>query len=295
MPRVNISVPAKINLVLAVGPLRPDGYHDLATVFHAISLYDDVGAETSNELSLAMDGPYAAGVPVDETNLALRAARALAEHAGVPAAARLHIRKRIPVAGGMAGGSADAAGVLLACNELWGLDLDATQLAEVAATLGSDVPFALTGGTALGYGRGERLEPVEIAGPLHWAIAVAPGGLSTPQVYRRLDMLRAGVDVPAPVIAADVIAALRSGVVELVAASLHNDLQAAAIDLYPALSATLSAGRKLGALGGLVSGSGPTCAFLARDAPHAAELADALAVSGTCATALAGSGPAHPG
>ncbi|MGH8827589.1 MAG: 4-(cytidine 5'-diphospho)-2-C-methyl-D-erythritol kinase, partial [Jiangellaceae bacterium] len=217
MPRVNVRVPAKINLVLAVGPLRPDGYHDLATVFHAVSLYDDVSAEPAAELSLEVDGAYAAGVPVDETNLAMRAARALATYAGVPAAARLHVRKRIPVAGGMAGGSADAAGALLTCNELWGLGLDHTQLATVAATLGSDVPFALTGGSALGYGRGERLEPVEMAGPLHWVVAVASGGLSTPEVYRRLDTLRAGVAVPEPAIDAGVVARLRSGEAESVA------------------------------------------------------------------------------
>jgi 4-diphosphocytidyl-2-C-methyl-D-erythritol kinase len=292
---VRVRVPAKINLVLAVGPLRPDGYHDLATVFHAVSLYDDVSAEAAAELSLDVDGPYGAGVPVNETNLAMRAARALAKHAGVPAAARLHVRKHIPVAGGMAGGSADAAGVLLTCNELWGLDLDHAQLAVVAATLGSDVPFALTGGTALGYGRGERLEPLEMAGPLHWVVAVASGGLSTPEVYRRLDALRAGLDVPEPAIAAGTVAALCSGDAESVAALLRNDLQAVAIDLYPALAATLSAGRALGAIGGLVSGSGPTCAFLARDAAHAAELADALAASGTCAAALAGTGPAGIG
>ncbi|WP_106537020.1 4-(cytidine 5'-diphospho)-2-C-methyl-D-erythritol kinase [Haloactinopolyspora alba] len=288
-------VPAKINPVLSVGPARRDGYHDLATVFHAVSLYDEVRARAGDDLTVTMSGPYAGGVPSDATNLATRAARALAKRAGVPAKARVDVHKAIPVAAGLAGGSADAAGVLRACDALWELGASDTELATVAATLGSDVPFALAGGTAVGTGRGERLRGITVGTTLHWVLAVASRGLSTPDVYRRLDELRSGVSVPEPAVGEAILTALAGGDPGAVAASLRNDMQEAAVALRPELADTLRAGREAGALGGIVSGSGPTCAFLARDGEHSGELAARLDASGTCAQVLQVTGPARTG
>jgi 4-diphosphocytidyl-2-C-methyl-D-erythritol kinase len=293
-----VRVPAKVNLHLRVGPRRDDGYHELETVFHAVSLFDDLTASlphTAQEaagLALTIEGEGAGELLTGEQNLAIRAARALAEYTGVDAAARLHLRKGIPVAGGMAGGSADAAGALLACRALWGVDVPDAELRDLAASLGSDVAFALGAGTALGRGRGERLEPVTVVGELHWVVAVADGGLSTPQVFERLDEIRAGADVPPPEIGAEILAAVRSGDAGAVAPLLRNDLQAAALDLRPSLRATLDAGLAAGALGGIVSGSGPTCVFLGRDRTHAADLADRMEASRMCSAAYAVAGPA---
>jgi 4-diphosphocytidyl-2-C-methyl-D-erythritol kinase len=319
--RVNVRVPAKINLVLAVGPLRPDGFHDLATLFHAVSLYDDVTvsnddadaptspASAAKQVTVRVDGRYGTGVPADESNLAVRAVHALAEAAGVPARAHVRIRKNIPVAAGLAGGSADAAGALLACAELWSLRWPPERLAEVAAGLGSDVPFSLAGGTAIGTGRGEQLEPQGEGEALHWVLAISDAQLSTPDVYRRLDELRAqraaGGDeqgdvygapasAPEPVVDPRIVAALRTGDTSTVGALLANDLQAAALDLEPTLQDTLRAGQEAGALGGIVSGSGPTCVFLAADESHARTLAETLAESGHCLAAEPVRGPVRP-
>lgn len=312
MQVVSVRVPAKVNIVLRVGPPRPDGFHDLVTVFHAVSLYDEITARSlgppGDQVTVTADGPYAVATPVDDTNLAVRAVNALAAAAGIPAQAALTVHKRIPVAAGVAGGSADAAGALLACNELWGLGWSGARLAEVGATLGSDVPFALSGGTAIGTGRGEQLEPVSFRGELHWVLAVSAAELSTPHVYRRLDELRATASSSAATsrpaagperiagrgVDARLLQALESADAPALGPLLANDLQDAAVDFRPALVDTLAAGRKAGALGGIVSGSGPTCLFLARDAAHAGEVAAALAASGTCATAEAVHGPAWP-
>ncbi|NYI07880.1 4-(cytidine 5'-diphospho)-2-C-methyl-D-erythritol kinase [Allostreptomyces psammosilenae] len=302
---VTVRAPAKVNVQLAVGGRRADGFHALATVFHAVSLYDEVTASTlpasasgeQGTVRITVSGADAAQVPTDGDNLAARAATLLARRAGVPGAVHLHIAKDIPVAGGMAGGSADAAAALLACDRLWGLDTPRATLLELAAELGSDVPFSLVGGTALGTGRGERLTPVEVGGTLHWVFAVADGGLSTPAVYAECDRLRrtdgggdGEADVPAPEAAPELLAALRAGDAKAVGAALANDLQPAALSLRPALAATLRAGREAGALGALVSGSGPTCAFLAEDAEAAGRLATALEASGTCRAARTATG-----
>jgi 4-diphosphocytidyl-2-C-methyl-D-erythritol kinase len=271
-----VRVPAKVNLQLGVGPLRDDGYHDLVNVFHAVSLFDEVTATPADELRVTVEGPT--GVPTGLDNLAARAAALLASRLGVEPRVALHIRKDIPVAGGMAGGSADAAAALVACDALWGSRLDRESLLELAAQLGSDVPFALIGGTAVGLGRGERLTAVEAAGEFHWAFGYADGGLSTPAVYAECDRLReAGTSpVPWPVVSDDLMAALKTGDAVALGKALHNDLEAAALSLRPSLADALTAGRKLGALGALVSGSGPTCAFLASSASHAAELVSEL-------------------
>jgi len=295
---VTVRVPAKINLQLAVGPLRPDGYHGLVTVFHAIGLFDMVSVAAAEADSVAVTGEGAGQVPADRDNLALRAVRALravvAAQAGPGVA--VTINKRIPVAAGLAGGSADAAAALVACNELWRAGLPVRELCEIAAGVGSDVAFAVLGGTAVGRGRGERLTPALMpAARYHWVLAFADGALSTPEVYGTLDRLRAADGragkAAEPELSTELMAALRAGDLERLGRSLSNDLQAPAISLFPALRKTLDVGRESGALGALVSGSGPTCLFLARDARHATDLAVALSGAGVCRTVMRASGP----
>lgn len=294
MTSVTARAPAKINLALSVGPVRPDGFHDVATAYHAVSLYDEVVATAADGLSVSVSG--VTGVPVDDvpadgTNLAAAAAVALAERAGVEPAVSLHITKGIPVAGGMAGGSADAAAALVACDALWQTGLPRAALLELAADLGSDVPFSLVGGTALGTGRGELLTPVLARGRFHWVVALADGGLATPEVYAQCDRLRADHPVAEPRVADALMAALRSGDADALGAALRNDLQEAALSLRPELGQTLATGREAGALGGLVSGSGPTVALLARGPEHAIDIAVALSATGTCRAVKRARGP----
>ena len=291
---VTVRVPAKVNLALSVGPLRPDGYHDLATVFHAVGLYDEVTASTADTLALTCEGEGQVEVPLDGANLAWRAAELLARTAGRSPAVRLHLTKGIPVAGGMAGGSADAAGALVACDALWGTGLTRDELHALAAQLGSDVPFALYGGTAMGTGRGEQITPVLARGEFHWVFAFAHEGLSTPAVFRELDRLREADREPAPAPGVDeeLLRALRAGDSTLLGAALRNDLTRPATSLRPDLSATLQAGRDAGALGTLLSGSGPTCAFLAADAVSAAAVAAALEAAPSVRAVRRALGPA---
>lgn len=289
---VTVRAPAKINLHLSVGPLRADGYHDLTTVFHAVGLYDELTVRRADALSLVVQGDTAEGVPADDTNLAVRAVRVLAEEAGLDPHVSLLLHKDIPVAGGCAGGSADAAAALVACDVLWGLGLTKDDLNDIAARLGSDVPFALHGGTALGTGRGERLTPVLGAGTYHWVLALASGGLSTPAVYDELDRLRA-TGLPRVVSdPADVLAALRKGSALELGRALWNDLEDAAASLRPDLRRLLDAASALGALGALVSGSGPTVALLARDEGHAVALGAGLTGDGVCRGVRIAEGPA---
>jgi 4-diphosphocytidyl-2-C-methyl-D-erythritol kinase len=296
---VTVRVPAKVNLQLAVGSPRADGYHPLVTVFHAVSLFDEVTVLPADKTSLSVHGEDAAAVPRDRSNLAWKAASALVQAAGLRGSAvEIRIRKRIPVAAGLAGGSADAAATLLACNELWQTGLSQRDLAELGAGLGSDVPFALLGGTAVGRGRGEHLTPALAAGNYHWALAFGHEGLSTAQVYATCDRLRAARaaagDRPEPAepeLSNPLMTALRSGDPARVGPLLSNDLQPAALSLQPELRRTLTAGREHGALGAIVSGSGPTCAFLASDAAHARDLAVALTGAGVCRAVARASGP----
>ena len=308
---VTARVPAKVNLQLAVGPPRADGYHDLVTVFHAVSLFDEVTVRPADRTKVVVTGTGAGSVPSGPANLAARAAAALARatksrRGGGQAAVLIEIRKRIPVAAGLAGGSADAAAALVACNELWGTGASAQDLHAVAAEIGSDVPFALLGGTAVGQGRGEQLSAALVTGAYHWVLAFAAGGLSTPEVYAACDRLRApdaaalaAADAPSgpgpaaaqPQLSTALLAALRSGDPAAVGAELTNDLQPAAVSLRPDLRRTLIAGRQLGALGAMVSGSGPTCAFLAMDAAHARDLAVSLTGAGVCRSVVSVQGP----
>jgi len=296
---VTARAPAKVNLQLAVGPPRAHGYHDLVTVFHAVSLFDEVTVAPAEADSVVVTGEGADSVPADRTNLAVRAADALAETVGPgckgsPGLA-IRISKRIPVAAGLAGGSADAAAALVACNELWRTGLSQAELCELAAGIGSDVAFGLVGGTAIGVGRGEQVTPALASGTYHWVLAFATGGLSTAQVYAACDRIRAArSEEPDGLAGPDsrLMAALRSGKAGEVAPLLTNDLQAAAISLRPELRRTLASGTEHGALAGIVSGSGPTCAYLAKDARHAAALAVALAGAGVCRTVAHVVGPA---
>ncbi|MER7675086.1 4-(cytidine 5'-diphospho)-2-C-methyl-D-erythritol kinase [Streptomyces sp. NPDC096934] len=289
---VTVRVPAKVNVQLSVGGARPDGFHDLANVFLAVGLYDEVTVEPADELRVTCSGPDAGQVPLDRTNLAARAALELARRHGVDPAVHLHIAKDIPVAGGMAGGSADGAAALLACDTLWGTGASREELLEICAELGSDVPFALVGGAALGVGRGEQLRTLEVGGTFHWVFALAERGLSTPAVFREFDRLNEGVRIPEPVASQELLEALAKGDAAALAATVSNDLQPAALSLFPALADTLAAGRASGALAALVSGSGPTTAFLTADAESARTVADALRASGTCRTVRVTDGPA---
>lgn len=292
---VRVRVPGKINLALAVGPRRADGYHGLTTVFHAVSLFETVTATGRDDaaISLVMSGHGSEQLPVDETNLAVRAAGLLRERYGAPGlGVDLVIDKQIPMAGGMAGGSADAAGVLLACNQVWGLGLDTSTLVTLAAELGSDVAFLLTGGNALGTGRGEQLRQLPASGRLEWVVALADGGLSTPAVYRRFDELaEAGRQQPSATLPDEVIAELTSGVPERVAAALTNALQPAALDLRPELTETLAHVELPGVLGGVVCGSGPTIAFVCADAEAADRVAAQLAGQPQVRATARASGP----
>ena len=294
MRSVAVRAPAKINLGLSVGPPRSDGFHEVATAYHAIALYDELVAATADELSVSVttaDGVPVDDVPQDRDNLAVAAALAIAERTGVEPLVRLHVTKNIPVAGGMAGGSADAAAALVACDALWQTGLARSELLELAAGLGSDVPFSLVGGTALGTGRGEVLTKVLARGRFEWVVAIADGGLSTPRVYAECDRLRAGRDGSEPKVADDLMAALRAGDADALGAALHNDLQEAACSLRPELRQTLETGEEAGALGSMVSGSGPSVVFLARGREHAIDIAVALSATGTCRSVRRAYGP----
>jgi 4-diphosphocytidyl-2-C-methyl-D-erythritol kinase len=280
---VVVRVPGKINLALRSGPRRPDGYHNLATIFQAVSVYDNIRAEHAppGEISVEVTGPKAAVVPTGLDNLAGQAAARLAAWAGAEhrLGVRLVIEKDIPVTGGMAGGSADAAGALLACATLWDLAIDSAMLAVLGAELGADVPFCLRGGTALGVNRGDQLTPVLSRGTYHWLLALDERGLSTPAVFSRFDQLYPGGTQPLKAEQA-ICDALAKGDAEQLGKALVNDLQPAALSLRPDLGDIYHSGLELGALGAVVSGSGPTIAFLCRSESAAIELSVQLSSEG---------------
>ncbi|WP_341358993.1 4-(cytidine 5'-diphospho)-2-C-methyl-D-erythritol kinase [Georgenia sp. M64] len=289
---VQVRAPGKINLALRVGAPRPDGYHPLATVFQAVSLYEDVVATRADGISLEIHG-RGEDLPVDATNLAVRAAVLLRETSGTRAGAHLSLTKQVPVAGGMAGGSADAAATLLACDQLWGTGLSRDELAELASELGADVPFALTGMSAMGTGRGDLITPVMSRGTYHWVLAVQDEGLSTPEVFREHDRLQPLDldDGPAPRLDDAVLAALLSGDPIQLSRQLGNDLQEAALELRPELGDVLAAADRAGALAALVSGSGPTVAALALDHAHAVSVAGVMRAAEVAGEILLVTGP----
>ncbi|MDN5896723.1 MAG: 4-(cytidine 5'-diphospho)-2-C-methyl-D-erythritol kinase [Nocardioides sp.] len=283
MREVSVRAPAKINLHLGVGPVRPDGFHPLATAYQAISLFSTVTARPNAQWEITCEtrpGIDGGGVPLGASNLALRAARLLADHAGVDRPVSLHIDKGIPVAGGLAGGSADAAAALRACAALWELGLPDAELLTLAGRLGSDVPFALVGGSAAGLGRGELVEPLADNGRYDWVVLTFDEGLSTPAAYREFDALHAEAVVPEPEIPSALLDALAAGSATALARVVGNDLQAASLRLRPALAEPLAAGVERGALAALLSGSGPTCLFLCSDSDHAESVAAGLTTYG---------------
>ena len=294
---VHVRAPGKVNLFMRVGGVQSDGYHDVATAYQAVSLYEDVRAWPDDEFSVVFGGSIdTSALTTDASNLAIKAAKLLARTAGVPGGVHLEIDKHVPIAGGMGGGSADAAATLVACDAMWGTALSKEELHALAAKLGADVPFALSGGTAIGTGRGDRLSPALATGSFHWVLAVAEFGLSTPGVYRELDRRRdeePGFDrvESSPTVDTAVLQALRAGDAHLLADALHNDLQAAALGLAPGLGGILELGESHGALAGIVSGSGPTVAFLAEDADAALELQ--IALSAARLNAVHVHGPVH--
>lgn len=284
---VHVRAPGKINVFLEVGDVQDDGYHEVATAYQAVSLYEELWATPSDEVTLEVTGAVPIGdVPVDDRNLAVRAVRLLQSATGVTDGVHLSIRKAVPVAGGMGGGSADAAAALVACDALWGTGLSTGELLRLAARLGADVPFAVQGGTAIGTGRGDELSPALARGRFDWVLVPHDEGMSTPVVYRALDEHRErhAVDIGPvprrPAVDTDVLHALRQGDAGMLAASLRNDLQAAALHLRPDLAEVLEQGERAGALAGIVSGSGPTLAFLAGDEASAIDVQVALSASG---------------
>jgi 4-diphosphocytidyl-2-C-methyl-D-erythritol kinase len=293
---VVVRVPAKVNLQLSVGPLGTDGFHEVTTVFQAISLYDDVTVkfgEPGTGIVLTLSGPTATGVPTDSTNLAYMAAQLMIDKHDLDSDLEIHIKKEIPVAGGMAGGSADAAGVIVAMDSLFELGLSRDGMEKIAAELGSDVPFSITGGIAIGRGRGDEITPVLARGSYQWVLAMSSQGLSTQAVYAESDRLRTGLDIARPQVSDQMLQALRAGDARAVGQSLSNDLQAAACSLRPALRLALDVGNDYGALGSIVSGSGPTVAFLVEDDERALDLTVALSASGVVAGVIRAGGPTH--
>ena len=292
---VRVEAPGKVNLFLSVGAPGPDGYHPLTTVFQAVRLIETVtarrqSAQDHGTVTLTLEEPDA-DVPADDSNLAVRAATLLAQTTGVSEGVDLLLRKRVPVAGGMAGGSADAAAALVACNALWGTGLSLPELSALAARLGADVPFPLTGATAVGSGRGDLVTPIMTRGVYHWVFALAEEGLSTPAVFRHFDELTGGGQPAVCDVPEALTAALRAGDARALAGSLHNDLQAAALDLRPELAEVIAVAEEAGALRAIVSGSGPTIAALVEDASSAQRVSRALKASGLVAEVLRADAP----
>lgn len=293
---VVVRVPGKVNLQLSVGPLQSDGFHEVTTVFQAISIYDEVTvkfAEPGSGISLSISGPTAHGVPVDHSNLAYRAAQLMIDRHDLDSDVSIAIKKEIPVAGGMAGGSADAAAVIVAFDALYELGMSRDGMEKLGAELGSDVPFSITGGIAIGRGRGDHLTPVLARGSYNWVLALSSQGLSTQSVYQECDRLRTGLDIARPQVSDQILQALRAGDAQAVGKSLANDLQAASCSLRPALRLVLDVGHDYGALGAIVSGSGPTVAFLVEDEERALDLTVALSASGVVSGVIRATGPTH--
>ena len=289
-------VPAKVNLQLSVGPLGSDGYHEVITVFQAISLFDDVSVATApvgNGLTIDISGQTSSGVPADSSNLAIRAADLMIKTYDLPTDLVVKLKKEIPVAGGMAGGSADAAGVIVGLDSLFELGLSRDEMESVGSKIGSDVPFSICGGVAIGSGRGDQITPALAKGNYFWVLALSGQGLATPSVYQECDRLREGLSISAPLVSEPLMQALRAGDAKALGKALTNELQPAACSLRPALRLVLDVGIDYGALGGIVSGSGPTVAFLVSDDEHAMDLTVALSASGVVSSVVRATGPAH--
>lgn len=290
---VTVRVPAKVNLFLGVGPKQFSGFHNLATVFQSVGIYDEITIRPASEFEIKTTGPYAQSIPTDQSNLVWKAVSLIAKACGEDPFISVTINKSIPVAAGMAGGSADAAATLVACDAYWNSGLSRSQIDAMAKILGSDVPFMLHGGCALGTGRGDVLAPIMTRGIFHWVFATFNNGLSTSEVYARFDKISTFSDGYVPEVPNDVLVALAHADADALADALHNDLQSAALTLRPGLADTLEFGMDHGALGALISGSGPTCAFLVGDEASALDLRVALSSSGLADGAIHTHGPVH--
>lgn len=293
---VTVRVPAKVNLQLSVGPREANGYHNLVSVFQAVSIFDDVTITKSHPgsgVTISVTGDQTHGVPEDSSNLAVKAAQLIGEKYDLDVDVHIEVKKSIPVAGGMAGGSADAAATLVAMDALYRLDASREELLALGSQLGSDVPFMIAGGTAVGTGRGDQLTAALSRGTYHWVFALSTVGLSTPAVYAECDRMRAELEVADPKVSDQLMQALLTGNPELVGRALTNDLQNPACSLRPALTLVLEVGREYGALGAIVSGSGPTVAFLVGDEEAGLDLAVALTASGVVGSVARATGPVH--
>jgi 4-diphosphocytidyl-2-C-methyl-D-erythritol kinase len=290
--------PGKVNLFFKVGPLGEDGFHDVASLYLAVDLRETVTAQIATEYSVKVTGSLGdfqlLAVPTDESNLVVKVAKQVKAEAGSPDAVKiaLGIDKHVPVAGGMGGGSADAAAALVAVNELLGANLSPERLHELSAGLGSDVPFALAGGAAVGLGRGDQLTAVEGVAPIHLVLILDDQGLSTPAVYRRLDELRAerAEQVDEPTLPPQLLGVLHKSNPFDLAELMHNDLEEAALSLRPDLRIKITTALQHGALRAMVSGSGPTVLALASSEAAAMQIARAMNELGY--NAIATQGPA---
>lgn len=269
---IRLRTHAKINLFLRVIGRRPDGYHEIESIFHGVSLSDRIHLRPTggSDINVVMhsDGPRSEEIEL-ENNLAYLAARSLLERGVTGAGLHIEIDKRIPIAAGLGGGSGNAAGVLIALNELWGAGLGSEDLNAVAASVGSDVPYCLVGGTMLATARGEKLTSLPSPTDLHFVLGISEEPLFTRDVYERWDELGSGPGEGS----ASMTLALGTGDPREVGQLLHNDLEAAAFSLRPELEELKKVISSAGALGAAVTGSGPTLFGLASDAEHARDIA----------------------
>ena len=285
-------VPGKINLQLSVGPLQRDGYHPVATVFQAVSIFDDVKIALSDKPGITIHSAKSdERLPLDKNNLAFKAAELMAKKFDITDGIEITLNKEIPIAGGMAGGSADAGATIVGIDALFSLGLKRNEMEKIGSELGADIPFTISGCTAIGTGRGDQITPVLSRGSYSWVLALSSSGLSTPAVYNECDRLREGLQVAPPHVSDSLLHALSAGDAVALGKALSNDLQPAACSLKPALRLILDVGLDYGALGGLVSGSGPTVAFLAENEDHALDLVVALTSSGVVGNVVRASGP----
>ena len=288
---MSVRVPGKINLQLSVGPLQRDGYHEVATVFQSVSLFDEltISENDGDGIEIAAEGKSA--IPLGKENLAFKAAELMRKKFDISTGLLIKIKKEIPIAGGMAGGSANAGATIVGIDALFSLGLKRDEMERIGGEIGADVPFTISGGTAIGTGRGDQITPVLSRGSYNWVLALSSSGLSTPAVYKECDRLREGLDISKPHVSDSLLHSLSQGDAKALGKSLTNDLQAAACSLKPALRLILDVGLDYGALGGIVSGSGPTVAFLAESEDHALDLVVALTSSGVVGNVIRVAGP----
>ncbi|WNR44763.1 4-(cytidine 5'-diphospho)-2-C-methyl-D-erythritol kinase [Paenibacillus roseipurpureus] len=245
--------PAKINLSLDVLHKRPDGYHEVEMVMTMVDLADRIEMQEMARDTIIISS-QAGYIPLDEKNLAFQAARLIKDRYDVKQGVYIHLDKRIPVAAGLAGGSSDAAATLRGLNRLWNLNISNEELQILGAELGSDVPFCVTGGTALATGRGEKLEPIS-APPQCWVVlAKPPINVSTSEIYGKLNA-RGIKQHPST---AGVLSAIRDKQFDRLCDNLGNVLEGVTLDLYPEVRHLKECMQRLGADGVLMSGSGPT-------------------------------------